>query len=403
VLGGEISLDIEEGIVGTEVEISGQGLRPNQVITIKYDGNVIAISGGDSQSDNRGDFTCTLIIPESLVGSHTITAVDESGNTPETEFTVTPMININPTEQTTSGEVQISGRGFTKRGTITITLDGEEVITTPLLISTDHYGSFEGSFLVPASSGFGARTVEAIDDSFNEAEAQLDIRGGIMVSPATSPTSPGHAGMELVISGAGFSAGSEVAITYSDNGAELPVATVTAEDGTFRVEFTVPPGTAGSHDITASDAAGTTTAIFIMESQAPSTPTPLKPDIAGTTGTRAYFDWSDVSDDSGISYTLQVAPASAFNTILLNKAGLEASEYTLTEGEELAPAQQDAPYYWRVKAVDGALNESGWTYPRLFYVGFSLSSMPAWALYILGAVVAAVLVMLILWLWKKKT
>jgi hypothetical protein len=32
VFDGEISLDIEDGVVGTEVEISGQGLRPNQSI-----------------------------------------------------------------------------------------------------------------------------------------------------------------------------------------------------------------------------------------------------------------------------------------------------------------------------------------------------------------------------------
>ncbi len=403
VLGGEISLDIEEGIVGTEVEISGDGLRPDQAITIEYGGNTTAISGGDSQSDNRGDFTCTIIIPESSAGSHVITAVDESGNTPATEFTVTPVITINPTEQRTGGEVQVSGMGFAKRGDITITLDGEEVIITPLLPETDHSGSFEASFLVPASGGFGTRTVEVSDDSANEAEAQMDIGGGIMISPPTSPSSPGHVGMELVIRGAGFSTGAEVTITYSDNGEELPVATVTAEDGAFRVEFTVPPGTAGSHNITAGDATSTTTAIFTMEAQAPSTPTPLKPNIAGTTEARAYFDWSDVTDDSGITYTLQVAVDSDFNAILFNKEGLEASEYTLTEGEELASIQQDTPYYWRVKAVDSALNESGWSHPRLFYVGFSLSAMPVWAFYIIGIIAAAVLFMVGYWLWKQKT
>jgi len=401
VLDGEISLDIEEGPVGTEVEISGQGLRPNQAITIKYEGNAIAISGGDSQSDTNGDFTCTLIIPESSAGSHIITAVDESGNTPETEFTVTPMITINPTEQVTGSEVQISGTGFARRGTITITLDGEKVDTTPLPLSTDHDGSFEGSFIVPTSGGYGTRTVEASDESFSEAEAQLAIRGGITVSPTTSLTSPGHAGMELVISGAGFSIGSTVTITYRDNGEDIPIATVTAEDRAFHVEFIVPPSASGSHDITASGATSTATVAFIMESKAPSTPTPLTPAIAGTTGTRAYFDWSDISDDSGISYTLQVAVDSDFNAILLNKAGLEASEYTLTEEEELESAQKDVPHYWRVKAVDGALNESAWTYPRLFYVGLSLTSLPVWALCVLG-VAAAVLGMLGYWQRRKR-
>jgi hypothetical protein len=403
VLGGEIILDIEEGVVGTEVEISGEGLRPDQAITIEYDGNLTSIASGDERSDHRGDFTCTIIIPEGAAGSHVITAIDESGNTPEAEFTVTPLITINPIDQVTGGEVTVNGLGFAKRETITMTLDGEELVITPPTPETDHSGSFEASFLVPTSGGFGTRTVEVSDQSDNEAETPMDILGGIMVSPATSESSPGHVGMELVISGAGFSTGAEVTITYSNNGEELPVATVTAEEGTFQVKFTVPPGAIGGHDITASGAASTATATFIMEAQAPPTPTPLTPAIAGTTEERAYFDWSEVSDDSGVSYSLQVALDSDFNALLLYKTGLEASEYTLAEGEELTATEQETPYYWRVKAVDSALNESDWTYPHLFYVGFSLSAMPAWAFYVIGVVIVAALAMVGYWVWKNRT
>lgn len=402
VLDGEISLNIEEGAVGTEVEIIGQGLRPEQAITIKYDDNVTDISGGDSQSDDNGDFTCTFIIPESSVGSHIITAVDESGNTPEAEFTVIPMITISPNEQVTGREVEVSGTGFAIREKVTITLDDEEVVTTPTTLSTDHDGSFEGSFIVPTSGSHGTRIVAAVDGKLNEAEEPLAVQGGITVSPTTSSASPGYAGMELSIKGAGFSIGDEVTITYHDDGEDILIATVTADEGDFQVEFIVPPSAAGSHDITASGSTNTATVTFIMESKLPSTPTPLIPSIADTTGARAYFDWSDVSDDSGITYTLQIALDSDFNAILLNKTGLETSEYTLTEEEKLESDQTDTPHYWRVKAVDGAQNESGWTYPRLFYVGFSLSAFPVWALYLLGVVVVALLSILGYWLWNRR-
>ena len=402
VLNGEISLDIEEGVVGTEVEISGRDLRPNQAINIEYDGDVTEITSGDSQTDKNGDFTCSIIIPESSAGSHIINAVDESGNTPESEFTVKPQITIDPTEQITEATVQVSGTGFAARGSITITLDNGKVDTTPLPLKADHYGSFEGSFLVPASGSYGPREVEASDDSFNKASAQLAVQGGLTLSPETNLTSPGYAGMELTIRGAGFSIGSTVAITYSNNGETIPVADLPAKDGTFWTEFIVPPGAAGSHDITATDSTSTVTATFIMESQPPPTPTPLTPEVAGTTGAQAYFDWLEVSDDSGIGYTLQVAVDPDFNAIVINKTALEASEYTLAEAEKLEPAQKDDPYYWRVKAVDGALNESGWTYPRLFYIGFSWSSLPVWSLYVLGAVAAALLGLLGNWLWKKR-
>lgn len=402
VLNGEISLDIYEDVVGTEVEISGIGLRPDQTITIEYDGNAIPISSGDSQTDENGNFICTIIISESPAGSHFITAVDESGNTPEIEFTVIPMITINPSQQSTGGEVHINGTGFAIRENILITLGGEEVMTNPSLLSTDRYGSFEGSFLVPLGGSYGTRTTEARDDSANQAQAQLDIRGGIMLTPTTSFTSPGYAGMDLSISGTGFTIGSTVAITYSNNAEDIPIATVTADRGTFQVEIAVPPSAAGSHDITASDGTSTATATFIMESQAPPTPTPLTPKVAGTAGTRAYFDWSDTSDDSGISYTLQVALDPDFNYILLNKQKLEDSEYKLTEEEELETTQKDTPYYWRVKTVDGAFNDSDWTYPQLFYVGFSWSSLPAWAWYVFGIAAAVVLGALGYWLWGKK-
>ncbi|MBA7603372.1 hypothetical protein ES703_10480 [subsurface metagenome] len=402
VINGEISLDLEEGTVGTEVEVSGQGLRPNQEITIQYDGYDIDIASGDSQTDNNGAFTCTIIIPESSAGSHIIIAVDESGNTPEAEFTVKPFITIDPSEQATGGEVRISGTGFAKRGNITITLDYEEVDATPLPLTADHYGSFEGSFLVPFIGSYGTREVEARDDSLNKARAQLAVQGGITLSPLTSLIEPGHVGMELVISGTGFSIGSTVALTYSDNAEEIPIDTVTAENGTFRVDFIVPPSLAGSHDITATDGTSTATAAFLMESQAPPTPTPLTPKVAGTAGTQAYFDWSDVSDDSGVSYTLQLAVDADFNAIVLEKEGLPTSEYTLTEEEKLEPAEKEAPYYWRVKAVDGAFNDSGWTHPRLFYVGFSWAALPNWVWYILGGIGVVLLGMLGFWIQRRR-
>ena len=160
---------------------------------------------------------------------------------------------------------------------------------------------------------------------------------------------------------------------------------------------------AGSHDITADDGTSTASATFIMEAQAPPTPTLVSPEVAGTTGARAHFDWLEVSDDSGVSYNLQVAVDANFNAVLLNKTGLENSEYTLSQEERLEPIQEDNPYYWRVKAVDGALNESGWTNARLFYIGFSWSALPTWAWYALGIVAFTALALVGYWLWGKLT
>ena len=81
-----------------------------------------------------------------------------------------------------------------------------------------------------------------------------------------------------------------------------------------------------------------------------------------------------MSDDSlPVTYTLQIATSEDFTSasIVLKKAGLTSSEYTVTESEELESRSKEEPYYWRVKAVDGASNESAWSGERAFYVGSS--------------------------------
>jgi len=400
VINGEIWLTPEEGSVGDEVEISGEGLRPERGITVEYEDDEIDIISGDNQTDSEGKFTCTVIIPDSVIGEHVIIVIDESGNKPEAEFTVKPKITLVPAEQEGGKEVEVIGTGFSPEDAIVLTLDGNRIDTTPRYIETNHYGSFNCVFATPLYDSPGTRKVEASDRDFDRAEAQLTVLGGIRLGPITSPTSPGHAGMELTIHGVGFAAGAVVTITYSEGDQVIAEITDTADaDGNIQTSFTVPPSAAGSHVITATDGTTTATATFIMESQPPPVPTPLLPEIAGTLEAEAYFDWGDVTDPSGVSYTLQVASDAHFTNLVLEKEGLPRSEYTVAEGE-LAPTGREA-YYWRVKAVDGASNEGEWSPSGLFYVGSSQMAMSGGVWYIFYGLGALVLVILGLWLRKR--
>jgi hypothetical protein len=400
VLNGSISLDITEGIIGTEVEITGRDMRRTQAITVKYDDDFIAIASGDSQTDIGGDFSCTIIIPPSPTGEHIITVVDESGNTPEATFTVQPQIILEPSAQLTGGLVKVTGISFNRRQVVNFNLDGEALETIPPTLTTDHNGDFEGSFIVPSYGGHGVKELEIIDGGCASVIVPLTILGGLSLSPATSPTEPGHVGMELTVRGSGFIVGGTVTVSYSNNGEPILLDTLTAFDGAFNLEFIIPPGTPGSHEITASDGTNTASAVFILESQAPSTPLPLTPAVAGTSQTTAYFDWSDVSDYSGVSYNLQVALDADFNALLVYKIGLEASEYTLTEAEKLEAIEGEG-YYWRVKAVDNTGSESQWSYSRLFYVEFSPAEVPSRLWFILGGIGILVLGVLAFWLREK--
>ena len=409
VIGCKIEVDPDEGTVGSEVEIIGEGLGNNQEITVKYEGDEVDIISGDAITGGDGQFMCTIIIPESMTGSHTITVTDESGNKPETEFSIRPKITVEPASQAIDETVNVSGAGFEKRERITITFDGHKVITTPISLHTNLDGSFGGSFVLPLYPDYakgGVAEIEARDESLNVAETELTvlaILANISLYPPTNRTSPGHVGMELTVNGIWFIADTTVTITYSD-GETLTVATATADENrNFSTTFTVPPSAAGSHAVTATDGTNSVTSIFTVESEAPPMPVMLLPEVTATVEGETYFDWEDVTDPSGVTYVLQIAADSDFAAIVLEKKGLTDSEYTLTEGEKLESTGKESPYYWRVKSVDGTFDESGWTAPSAFYVGISWTSIPSWLRYIWIGVGVSVALILIFRLRRRHT
>jgi len=378
---GEIALDPDEGAVGTGVEITGEGFASEEEITVEYAGDEVAIESGDEETDSDGDFSCTVIIPESSKGNHAVTVTDESGSEAEADFTVEPAVTLTPASGAAGTGITVGGTGFRSTRSIEITFNGTAVATTPATFKSDSEGSFSAVFTIPTAVN-GTYKVEASDGT-NEADANLAVSAGISLGTATSQAAPGHAGMELTVSGKGFIANATVTVTYATE--PVVVATVTADAaGAFSATFTVPESTAGAHTITATDGINIVTSSFVMEAAAPLVPVPLLPQMDAKAKSTAYFDWEEVTDPSGVTYRLQIASAEDFSadSIVLDKGGITASEYTLTREEKLESSKKDAPYYWRVKAVDGASNESGWTTAGSFDVGFAFE-LTGWFLYFL--------------------
>ncbi len=385
VIAAGIELDTEEALVGAEIEITGFDFADNEEITVEYDGYEIPIEGGDDETDRDGDFATTILIPESAAGEHTITVIDESDNEAEAVFTVEPEITINPSSGTTGERATINGTGFADEEDVTIKFDGDEVATGDTSID----GSFTIPFDVPAV-GAGTYDVEAEDDDNNSAETEFAIASNISIGPVTSQTSPGYVGMDVTISGIGFKPNATITITY----ASTPVVftTTSAADGSFSYAFEVPASDPGEHTVTATDGTNSLGVTFFMESEAPDIPQPLLPEMDTKPERPITFDWLKVTDPSGVTYILQVATDQNFANIVLQKEGLTESEYTMTvtEDEALESTKKDAPYLWRIRAVDGAGNESGWTGAGSFDVGFAFE-MPNWALYLLIALGGLVL------------
>ena len=92
---------------------------------------------------------------------------------------------------------------------------------------------------------------------------------------------------------------------------------------------------------------------FTIDTVPPGVPVPLAPLNGNTVNENTpIFDWSDVTDPSGVTYMLEVAADNAFSVPVLSKTGLTASTYPLTAAEAL----QNGTYYWHVMAIDGANN-----------------------------------------------
>ncbi len=406
VIGGEITIDPEEGLVGTEVEINGEQFGARENIEITYDDKEVDIKSGDSKTDSNGEFVCTILIPESIAGAHTIT-VTVAASEVEAEFTVAPEAVLTPTSGSVGANVSVSGTGFGRRSDVMVYFNAGEVATT----TTGSDGSFSTTFTVPEIDD-GTYDVEAEDDDGNMGTAEFKVTAAQPTQP-TSPTAPpsptlikiepssGKAGSNLGISGAGFEGGGAVTIKFG----EQVLDTVTADaSGRFIALVKVPSLKAGEYTITISDGTNTNDEMkFAVEATPPPIPAPLLPEMGVKAKTPVIFDWENVTVAvAPVSYTLQVATDDKFtqSSIVLERTDLASSEYVTTEAESLELAARETAYYWRVRAIDAAENEGEWTGAGEFYVSRPFS-VPKWAMYTMLGLGGLVLFILGYWMGRR--
>ncbi|MDD4985014.1 MAG: IPT/TIG domain-containing protein [Dehalococcoidales bacterium] len=354
-----ITLSQTSGEVGSEVTIIGHGFRSNRNIEITFDEDQLTTRPSVVRSDETGCFEATFLIPPSTKGIHKVEASDGI-ETDDTNFTTEPTLILNPSSGPINSNVSITGTGFSKSRTVTVRFDGDHVRTS----ATDSQGNFADQFVVPSvKSGNYAVTA---DDGTTSDSTTFTVTTSMEISPVN-----GNVGSYITVQGTGFTG--VVTIKYDDS----TLSTTRADaNGNFSISFKAPASRHGQHTISASDAVNALETLFIMESDPPPAPHLVSPENESKNSTRPTFNWDKVSDPSGVTYTLQIATDDSFSTILLEKWGLSQPPYTLTKDESLRGTDSNAPYYWRVRAVDGAENESDWSALRSFYVRY----LPQWAL-----------------------
>jgi hypothetical protein len=350
-----ITLDVTEGPVGTEVNISGQGFYSNRTVDIYYT-NISADKLGNTTTSSTGLFSFNFTVPNSIGGYHTVTAINDKGNLAEAQFKITSEVFTNLAAAGPGELLAMIGTGFGYRSQVEIDI-GSHPITT---VKTNDTGDFEVVFNIPGINP-GVYDIQAEDEYNNQAKIKFTVTANVGLSLTS-----GAVGSTVTASGSGFTAKTLISVLYDD----VTIATTTADNlGRFTISFSIPASDGGSHQIIISDGSFTRQFTFIVESEAPAAPE-LKLPVKNTeTKSMTYFDWEDANDPSQpVTYQLQVASDQNFSTILRDKPDLPKSEYNLTLDEALPAITTGLPYYWRVRARDAAGNESEWSESSSFYI-----------------------------------
>jgi exosome complex RNA-binding protein Csl4 len=392
-----------KGFVGDTVEVTGTGFAKDEAsIKIKYEGDEVTQTEA-AATDEYGTWKAKFIIPESVKGEHDIDAKGADtvyADVAEVKFTVKPKISLNLTSGSAGDIVAVNGTGFQKEeANINIKYD-DEVVEQIEAAETDELGSWSATFKVPPSVK-GSYKVDAYGKYTKDTEVDdvtFTVAPGVELTPATSSTSPGYVGQTITVTGGGFDPGISITIVYGNQTAS---ATTTAE-GNFPATGSITfeaKGTHGEQEVVVKDnlnhvLANTT---FFMEENPPAAPEPLSPVNGTGVGfvgkVTPTFKWSNVTDPSGIaSYKLQISTNSTDFTapivsLSIPSENVTSVDDTIAYALPKEYALSSGTYYWKLRAIDGAGNEGGWTAVQTFYTGH----LPSWAfIVIIGLVVVGI-------------
>jgi hypothetical protein len=399
-----LTVDPEEGPVGTNVTVEGHGFAEDEEdIELVYylSGSNYTTIAEDIEADEDGNWETSFQIPVSAQGNHKIDAQGDDSiftDVQDATFEVTPGISLGKSSGSPGESIAVTGRGFaTAERDITILFDGEAAETE---IRADSTGYWQGIFEVPERpKGTYSVTAEGeFTDKEDIDELSFEIGPGLVLSPTQ-----GHVGTSLTVTGSGFATNKSVAIKYG--GSQQATAT-TNSSGSFTAIFTVPESQHGKRPVTAEIGGQVEAAVnFTMESEPPDVPELISPPDKNPVGfigkVTPTFEWSEVSDESGVRYSLQIASganvttAGGFADPIVSVPDIAGTNYTLNATEALPYGT----YYWIVQAIDGADNESGWTAARSFRAGV----LPLWAfIVIIAAIVAGIGALIYFFVIRKR-
>ena len=403
-----LTVSPEKGPAATTVTVEGHGFAKNEggIELIYYLSDAYEMIERNISANTNGFWERSFQIPPSTRGEHKLDAQgieSKFHEVTDTIFRVTAEISLDKTSGIAGDTVTMIGSKFApyEKG-IVILFDDQAVVTD---ITANSEGEWQESFQVPGMPvGEYSITAEGQQTSQEDVGVlSFEIQPEFMLSH-----DQGHVGMELSVTGRGFPAYEDVIILYDDN--QVAVAE-TDDKGAFQATFSVPESKHGKHLVRArvvgetnsnADLEINASVTFTMESDPPPIPAPVSPADRSWLGflseVAPTFEWSEVSDDSGVAYyRLQVATSADFSasSLIVSVTGLTETSYTLKETEALPLGT----YYWIVQAVDGAENVSDWSANNSFRVGF----LPLWGFILIIVAIVVLFIALIRALLKRRS
>ncbi|HEY94569.1 MAG TPA: hypothetical protein G4O15_06480 [Dehalococcoidia bacterium] len=388
-----LNIQPSPGAASSTITVSGTGFGAGTNINVTFNNQSI-FSG---TTDGNGSFVKSLPAGTFTEGTYLVNAGDSAGNSAQISYNILDAsVTLKPSAGSPGWEVTVSGVGFRPNKTITIEFEGLSS-DNDISVKSDGEGNFSTTFTVPWGK-IGNWEVEVSDDHTTKiVEFEVNTSGNIY--PITNTSLPGYVGTGIAVAGTDFIAGRTVSVTYS--GTQVATGTVES-DGTFNISFPAPSSSSGPHIIEATDGTNIIRYGYVMENSPPPKTQILLPESGTKADAEAFFDWEDVNDPSSVTYTLQIATDSSFSEsyIILEQEKIDASEFTIPPQNKLNAVTPEAPYYWRVRAVDKAFNEGEWSESSTFHVGFGLN-MPQSVIYIIIVGAALLLAVFTFWLGRK--
>lgn len=323
----------------------------------------------------------TFTVPEAKYGKMYVQFIRTRDNPIGEYFSIVPSMDVQPKTVTPGENITITGHGFPAEDSGVITFGWDDTI---LAFTPDEVGLFTAEYSVPDLPAGSHKLVADSPKLYTDtASATFEVEPFITLIPENPDI-----GSTAVVAGKGFAAESELEILYDD--IRIANSPSTDASGSFSYEFKVPESSLVNHTVTVTDEAGNNDTFGLdLEGEPPGKPIPVSPKEQrfGWFGAqRVNFSWSEVSDPSGVTYVVEIAENLNFFPL---KPGMKKAD--LTENSCSATIEPGT-YYWRVRAIDGAGNESEWSIsPYPFKVGF----ISIWSI-IAGAVIFLVVFVLLI-------